>query len=141
MKFFKFDGQGNLMEISEVLPAVFRLGDRWHWESNADRRTEDEAKKIAELATALTGNVWISGNSSTGNFQIIEAPKIGDDVSEGFNGDYDYVGTITAITPTWRITTSTGVKFSRVKNSLGWKRVHSNTSMIHGIINARNPHF
>lgn len=76
-------------------------------------------------------------NQSGTEFDVIVAPKVGDEVSRGFNGDYYPCGKITKITPTWQITTDTGAKFRRVKESAAWKETRGSFWMVNGVHDER----
>lgn len=81
------------------------------------------------------------GSYTPPRYDVIEAPKLGDEVSASSNGDTYPEGTITRITPKWQVTTSTGVKFRRVKETAGWHKVNGNSWMCSGHIDERNPSF
>jgi len=111
---------------------------RWDWKSL------EEVEGLALRLTAMTGKTYLGTDSGPGvspRFEVIEAPKVGDPVSQGFNGDYYPCGEITKITKGWRITTSTGKVFNRRKNSGSWKMVNGHSSMVAGHISEQNPHF
>ena len=114
------------------------VADRWDWKSL------DEVKSLAQQATELTGEVHLGvdhGDGVSPRFDVIAAPKIGNKVSKGFNGDYYPCGEIVKITPSWQVTTSTGEKFRRVKESGGWRQTGRSSWMVDGHIDERNPHF
>lgn len=122
--------------------------DKAHNANGSDMRSFEEATSVADQLTALTGTTYLpfdDGECTSHRFGVIEAPKIGDDVSYGFNGDYYPCGKITRITPTLRVTATdergNKVVFNRVKNSAGWRRVGGTWSMVAGIHDERNPHF
>ena len=72
---------------------------------------------------------------------VIEKPKVGDEVSKCFNGDYYPKGTIVKISDSLRrIETSTGTVFWRRKKSSSW--ISGGTwSMIKGHVSRMNPEF
>lgn len=110
------------------------------WISIRDISSLEQAEAIAAQMSTLTNEQWLAGGEGR-NFNVIVAPKIGDKVSRSFNGDSYPEGEIIRITPTWRIVTSTGTKFSRRQNSCSWKPVNGYGSMIAGHVYEQNPHF
>lgn len=112
--------------------------------SRHDFTSYEEVLELAEQISKLTGEVWLGTDATESTYpryDVQRAPKIGDKVSKTFNGDSYPEGEIVKITPTWRITTSTGKKFSRRKNTGSWKPIGGYGSMISGHHNDRNPHF
>lgn len=112
---------------------------RWNWKSF------EAAQKIAEGATALTGNLHFatdSGPNVSPRFDIIQVPAVGDEVSYGFNGDYYPDGVITHVTQgtARQVRTSTGNIYFRRGNSGNWRR-GGTWSLIPGHHNERNPSF
>lgn len=110
---------------------------RWDWKSL------DEVALIAELAST-DDTLYIGvdkGNSVSPRFDVIQAPKVGDDVSMSFNGDSYPCGKIVSISKSMKlITTSDGKKFYRRKQSGTW--LNGGTfALVQGIIDERNPHF
>jgi len=106
------------------------------------------AKRVAELATKLTGKLHVptdSGPYVSPRFDVIEAPKVGDDASYAFNGDYYPCGKITAISDSLRRIVATdekGVKrvFWRRRQSGAW--VYQGTwSLVQGHVSRLNPEF
>lgn len=112
--------------------------------SRWDFKSFEEVEALASKVTALTGKQWIGTDASESvspRYDVQCAPCVGDPVSQSFNGDSYPEGHIVKISPTWRITTSTGAKFSRRKNSGSWKPANGYGAMIAGHHNDRNPHF
>lgn len=81
-----------------------------------------------------------AGSHTSPRYDVIEAPKVGDQVSKSFNGDTYPEGVITRITPRWQITTSTGVKFLRKGETAGWKQTGGTWWMTGGHHYEQNPH-
>ncbi len=109
-----------------------------------DFKTFDRAKQVAADATALTGTLHIgvdAGQWTSPRYDVIEAPKVGADVSYAFNGDYYPAGKIVKIsTSLRRVETSTGKVFFRRGESGQW--VNAGTwTMVPGIHDRRNPSF
>lgn len=109
-----------------------------------DFKSFAEAHTLAEWATQYTGETYIACTDGS-YFEIIKAPKVGDDVSRGFNGDYDHVGKIVRITANWMVVAEDAegnqTKFNRRKNTACWKAIGGYGSMVGGIVNRRNPEF
>lgn len=149
---FYINVKGGLpVEVTEINPGC---GGHWvkfpiteetdGWLHSRDFRTYEEAQSMAAHLTAMTGNTYLPTDEGSGcspRYRVIEAPKVGDEVSKGFNGDYYPVGKITKITRTWQITTDQGNKFRRYKETGGWRAVGGTWWMVAGVHNERNPHF
>lgn len=134
------------VEVSEENPkgGWAPEGSRTGWISSRDIKTFQEATRIARYLGFLTNEEYLpvaTGPDLANNIEIIKAPKVGDPVSATLNGDSYPEGYITRITPTWRITTSTGRKFSRLKSSSTWQEVGRGFYMSMGHRSFRNPHF
>lgn len=102
-----------------------------------------EAEAVAAKLTAETGDEHVAVKSifSSHYFEVGRLPKVGDEVSYAFNGDYTPCGKIAKISKTLKkITTDTGEVFWRKGNSLVWKRFNTWT-LIQGHHYERNPHF
>lgn len=115
----------------------FRVVSRWDWVTIA------QATTVAKDATEKTGRLHISvdrGEYISPRFDVIEVPKIGDEVSYAFNGDSYPDGVITKMSESMRvITTTSGRKFWRQRNSGRW--VSDKTwSLVRGHVETRNPH-
>lgn len=112
-----------------------------------------EAEAVAEKLTKITGERWIAFDNGDGlqRYGVMELPKVGDDVSYGFNGDYYPAGKITRITPSLRIYVSDEAKpdahprkhlvFFRRKQTSGWVMKGGTWGLVKGIHDERNPHF
>jgi hypothetical protein len=109
-----------------------------------DIKTFVDAQLLAQDATALTGDLHIAldrGNHHYPRFDVIRAPKVGDAVSYGFNGDYYPCGTVTNISKTLKvIRTSTNDTFYRRGLTGTWLR-SGTWALVQGTIDKRNPHF
>lgn len=151
MLFVKFKS-GLPVEVSDKNPGG-ETGDgpkKWDatmqdgWSSRWDWKSFDVVAKIATYVTAMTGETYLPTDASASTsprYDICRAPKVGDLVSRAFNGDAYPEGTIEKITKTWQVTTSTGQKFLRYKNTAGWKMAGRGCWMVGGHIDERNPHF
>jgi len=107
-----------------------------------DFKTFEEVEELAKWATEKTGAIWLAyddGASTYPRFGIFQPPKVGDEVSYAFNGDYYPCGKITKITKGWRITTSEGKVFNRKKQRPQWLMVGGTWSLVQGHIERQNP--
>lgn len=100
------------------------------WQTSWDWSDFLTVELIANELSAATGRDFLPcdrGDHVSPRYDVIEAPKLGDDVSRGFNGDYYPVGKVTRITGAGRriIETKdergTVRKFYRVKLSAAWR--------------------
>ena len=113
-------------------------------ECRVDWKTFDQVTKIAADLTRVTKELYIpidNGDHHYPRYDIIKAPKVGDEVSYAFNGDYYPCGKIVNISKTmFKITTDTGDKFYRRKNSGSWIK-DGTWSLVQGHIYRQNPSF
>lgn len=120
------------------------MNDCAGWLSNRDFQSLEDARTMATYLTAMQGKIYLAadeGEHTYPRYRVIEAPRVGDEVSRSFNGDSYPCGKIAKITPTWQVTTDQGVKFRRYKNTGGWRKVGGTWWMIAGFHEERNPHF
>ena len=113
------------------------------WITRNDIKSFAYAHTLATLLTEKLGRTFLATDataSTSPRYDVIEAPKVGDKVSRGFNGDYYPEGEIVKITPTWIVTTSTGKKFRRRGLTAGWRQEGGTWWMTGGHIDERNPH-
>lgn len=111
---------------------------RGDWKSFA------QAAEVAAQLNASCPDKYMAtdaGPSTAPRYDVIAVPKVGELVSESFNGDTSPAGEIVKITPTLRITTSTGRRFNRIKESGCWAVVGGYGYMIAGYKTEQNPHF
>lgn len=98
--------------------------------NNEEFVSYEEAVEFANAHTQETQSVWLPVDHGRGRYpqyEVIEAPKLGDLVSMGFNGDYYPEGEIVHISKTYHtIKTSTGKTFRRVKKTGSWKLPNGN---------------
>jgi hypothetical protein len=156
MLFFKIDDQHNVTAIEQSMPEILKTSTGYKywsrqidgtrhagWLDRNDIGTMEYAEQIAESATKLTGELYIAtdaGDHVAPRFDVIAAPRVGDEVSMGFNGDYYPVGTITKISASLkRVTTSSGKIFNRKRQTGAW--VHGYSSMVAGVHRRLNPEF
>lgn len=109
--------------------------------------TMEAAALQASILEQMTGDHHFAYRTSYvfNPFKVFKAPKVGDVVSMGFNGDYYPVGKITRISKTYRkiVTKSEDGHsriFWRVGKSATWKFARTFT-LIEGVHDERNPSF
>jgi hypothetical protein len=111
-------------EVTAVAAKLPEGANHKSWTSRWDFNSLDDAQRIADSATKLTGRLYVAADAGEGvspRYDVVEAPAVGDEVSYAFNGDYYPCGTITAISKSLKlVTTSTGRKFYRRRNSGAW---------------------
>lgn len=109
---------------------------RWDYESM------DHVAKLAAELTEATGELYIPVTTGASpKWDVIKAPKVGDDVSYGFNGDYYPSGKITSISPTMKlITTEGGRRYYRKGTSGAWV-MGGTWTLVQGVHFQQNPSF
>jgi hypothetical protein len=115
------------------------IQDRWDW---SDMPFET-VQMLALRLTSMTGTSYIATRSMSSHpcHDIVAIPKVGDQVSYGFNGDYYPDGTIVKISKKLMITTSTGNTYRRVRDSGSWTQPGGTWGLVKGHISEKNPHF
>lgn len=132
---------------NELIAVVDQIPDH---DSNYVNRNDfssfEMAQAMADKANLLTSDFRYfipvdSGSGSYPRFDVIRAPRVGDLVSQSFNGDSYPRGKIVKISKTLKkITTDTGHIFWRNGNSGQWL-VNRYASMIQGHVREQNPGF
>lgn len=116
-----------------------------NWISRNDIGSFMQAERIVEdLADLMLCDTYVAvdcGEGTYPRFDVVAAPKVGEAVSYGFNGDYYPDGVIVAVTKKFKVTTSTGNTYRRRKLTANWKQPHGPWSLVHGHISEQNPHF
>lgn len=139
MLFFKSNDNGDVVEVSEKVQNGTQWFSRWQMDSF------ETAERVAASASKATGRLHIAIDNTTSvspRYDVIEAPKVGDEVSYGFNGDSYPDGTIVKIGKNLKIiTTSTGHRYYRRKLMGRWVQTGGTWSLIQGHHNERNPSF
>lgn len=141
MLFFKLALDGQVLDASTKTP---EYGDRGNWTSRWDFKTFADATRIAHSATQNLGALFVpvdSGPYVSPRYDVLQAPKVGDKVSYGFNGDYYPDGEIVKVSPKLQVTTSTGNVYRRRKQTGTWLRTGGTWALVQGHIDERNPHF
>lgn len=143
MKYFKLVND-KVEGISVEMPRNAEGFFDKQWIARMDMVSLDQAQRIAESASEFSGSRYLSvdnGNGHYPRFDVVEAPKVGDLVSQSFNGDSYPRGHIVKISPTFKkVTTSTGHEFYRFRMSGSWQ-VNGYASMIPGHVSEQNPSF
>lgn len=142
MMYVKIGPTGLPLEVRDSHPLFIDRGDKW--QSRWDWKSFEEVQRLAMYITAMTGKVHIGTDateSTSPRYDIIEIPKVGDEVSYGFNGDYYPDGVITKITSKLQITTSGGGTYRQRKNTGSWIKTGGTWSLVKGHISEQNPHF
>jgi len=114
------------------------------WKNRVDWNSFAQVTRICRLLEATTGKKYLpvdEGDHVSPRYSIIEPWKVGDKVSYAFNGDYYPDGEIVKITKTYQITTSTGKKYLRRRNTSRWAMVGGTWSLVEGHISKWNPEF
>ena len=131
-------------EVTAIAKAFPKGADYTRWTSRWDFDSIEDAQRIADSATKLTGRLHIAtdaGEWVSPRFDVVEAPVVGAEVSYAFNGDYYPCGVITAISKSLKlVTTSTGRKFYRRRETGSWVN-NGMWSLVSGHHNRRNPEF
>lgn len=104
----------------------------------------DAAESKAAQVSVLMGELYVatdSGENCYPRYDVVRAPRVGDEVSYAFNGDCYECGVIAKISKSLkRVVTSTGKVFYRRKNSGAWLSGVT-WSMVQGHHNELNPSF
>lgn len=111
--------------------------------SRNDMKDVPHAELIADQAQALTGNRYVAVDNGLHHYpryDVVRAPKVGDEVSYAFNGDYYPCGQVTKISKSLRrVETESGRTFWRKKLTAAWLE-NGTWSLIQGHVDKRNPH-
>lgn len=116
---------------------------------NAERLDSwEQACEVAILASKQFGETYLACDNGAGTshrYGIVRAPKVGDEVSYGFNGDYYPCGKVVRVTPGYRVYTQDGEQpermFNRKGKRAGWVMKGGTWSLVRGHHNEKNPHF
>ena len=150
MFYILLDSNGLPTRIAECHPKGEGFADtrlskpRNGWITSRDFATFGCAVTMSRYLTAMTGDTYLPVDEGAGvwpRYRVVAAPKVGDEVSKTFNGDSYPCGKIAKVTPTWQVTTDTGIKFRRFKQTGGWREAGRGFWMTAGVHNERNPHF
>lgn len=112
-----------------------------------DFKTFTRAEEIAAQCNELNdGNTYVATDAGpwcSPQFDVITIPKVGDEVSYAFNGDYYPCGKVVSVgTGAKRVVvTDTGAKFYRRKLTGSWLKEGGTWSLVAGHRSERNPSF
>lgn len=111
-----------------------------------DAKNMSAAITMANWATRDLGELFLAvdrGSSVHPRYDVIRAPKVGEKVSYGFNGDYYPDGVITKVggTDCSRVYTDTGSVYNRRRKTGSWIKRGGTWCMVMGHIDERNPSF
>lgn len=141
MKMFQMK-DGEVTKVAELGDECVTLG-KDAWIGRHEIKDFEAATALAASATRLTGETYLPVDQGSGHwprYDVVKAPKVGDVVSRGFNGDYYPVGTIVKITHNFkRVECNDGTVFWRRKNTGGWR--DGGFWMVQGTRDERNPSF
>jgi hypothetical protein len=108
------------------------------------------AQQIAASVSKFTGAEWLpvdQGPEVSPRYDVMACPKVGDEASRGFNGDYYPVGKIVAISPAplRKVITVDGprgkMRFYRRGQSAGWVQAGGTWGLVAGVRNDWNREF
>lgn len=95
------------------------------WCTSRDFEDFESVKALAAYLTAMTGKAYLgtdAGQWCFPRYDIVEVPRVGDEVSYYFNGDCTPCGTVTRVGKNCRIIeTDSGKKFWRLRETGSWK--------------------
>lgn len=114
-----------------------------------DLRSLDDAMVVAKGLTAnIAGRTFLhtdAGPNWSPRFDVVEPPKVGDQVSQESNGDAYYVGVVEKVSKTYRIVTVRCPDGSTVQARrrliTGTWRVGGGWALVKGVVEKRNPSF
>jgi hypothetical protein len=110
---------------------------RWDW------KNLEAAQVIADAATKFHGVLYVAtdaGSHVAPRYDVVKAPRVGDEVSYSFNGDTYPDGTIKSVSKTLKVvTTTSGRQYHRRRQTGSWV-LDGTWSMVHGHRHERNPH-
>jgi len=114
------------------------------WSTRNDWTSFEQVQLLSLYITAMTGEAHLptdEGLSCSPQFDIVKAPKVGDKVSYGFNGDYTPDGEIVKISKTFQVTTTSGKTYRRKGTTSRWSQPGGTWGLVPGHRSERNPHF
>ena len=113
-------------------------------DGKAENRNDWKSFEAAKEIAAVLGSDYIAtdaGEYVYPRYDVVELPKLGQDCSYTFNGDYYPCGKIASISKSLKvIKTTDGSKFYRVRETSCWK-LNGTWALVQGHINKRNPEF
>lgn len=133
--------EGKAVAAQTEYPGNDEMAARGRWENRNDWRTMERAEQVAkelnEAAVQTVAQPYIatdSGPHVSPRFDVVKRPMPGDAVSYTFNGDYYPDGYIVKVSgKDFRIvTTDTGSRYYRRKQSAGWIKTGGTWSLVPG---------
>ena len=111
--------------------------------SDWDIKDFEHATQHAKELTGAEGVPYIpvdKGPYTSPQYSVTILPRIGDKVSYAFNGDSYPDGYVVKVSKTHKvITTSTGNRYYRLRQTSSWK-MHKTWTLVNGHYDKRNPH-
>lgn len=138
---------GRISRVLEILEEYPRdREDRAEFMTRNDITSYEEAERLAHVANVDLNETFLpvdKGAYVSPRYDVIRAPKIGDPVSYGFNGDYYPCGTIERFGgQNFKVIyTSDGTKFNRRRKTATWVRQGGTFCMVRGHRDELNPSF
>lgn len=140
MLYIKFSPSGLPIEIRDEFPEELKANWDNAWQNRNDWASRAEVDRIARYLTAMTGDLYV-GTERDSSFDIVRAPKVGDEVSYSFNGDTYPDGVVVKVTKGLQVKTSTGRTYRRHRDTGSWVQSGGTWSLVRGHIYEQNPHF
>ena len=160
MKYIKVNEALKVVAVADSMPEEMKVfnPDGWYkkadgskgagWLNRWDIDSFMLAQVLADSASELLGVKYLasdSGPNVSPRYDVIEAPKLGDDASRAFNGDYYPVGKIVSISQSMRLIVARDErglerKFYRRKLSGAWVN-KGMWSLVPGVRSEWNPEF
>lgn len=131
------------LEVRDSYPNEFEYRDP-AWQNCWDWTSFEEVERLALYVTAMIGKTHLAvdnTNAVSPRYDVMVAPKVGDHVSYGFNGDFYPDGEITKITKGWMIITSGGNTYRRKGKRASWLQPGGTWSLVQGWISQQSTPF
>lgn len=163
MLYFKINAAGDVTAIADQVPTEARQKQEWAikwtgehydraeknpnggWLCRTDLQFWLDTEELAEKCTKFAGEKYLAtdaGEYVSPRFDVIKAPKVGDDVSKAFNGDYYPMGKIVKVSDDFKRVTVDGERgkhvFYRRKDSGTWL-LNRTWRLVSGVHNEWNP--
>lgn len=164
MLYMRINEVGEVVEVASEMPEALKsCPGAWArgrdgafgqgWLNRNDIECFEMAGDMAKSASKNLGKVYLaidSGPNVSPRYDVFEAPKVGDDVSKAFNGDYYPVGKVVKIGKDYKriyvsdASPSAGACKAPevfVRRKLSGAFVNKGWSLVPGVRNERNPSF
>lgn len=136
---------GTAVEATTKYPED-RVGGHWpkNWQTRNDWPTLNHAEVVASELNAHAGELrYLATDAGPGQwprYDVIEAPRAGDEISYAYNGDYYPDGEIVKVSDSLRVVySSTGSKYWRRRATGTWLK-DGMWCLVKGHRSERNPH-